>query len=125
MAFPVWQKIFQNGSSQLISDNNCICKITDEKKILNLGDHTVIEKVEFVGLNSPGLSLDTKCQVAEGVTHKFVLTCNNKDEEFVASACPPATVLLSIVCAVLAFIAIVLYVKLRKANQRPTANEEG
>ena len=120
--------VVSNNCSRVVPDNQCICNITDAYKILREGDQTVIERVEFVGTSL----LDTKCQVEDEVKHKFVLTCNN-DEELVprttsapaiVSSCAPSTVLLIILCVILAFIAIALYLKLRKANRRPTANAE-
>ena len=89
----------------------------------------MIEDVEFVG-SVP--SVHTWCREAMDVTHRFVLKCNgaNGAEELtprtpdIASGCPPAVLVLIILCVLLAFIAIVLYAKLRKANQMHTANGE-
>ena len=122
-----------NNCSRVIPDNECICKFTDRNKILRQGDATVIENVTFV---RPGLSLNTMCQVEDDVTHKFVLTCNKEElvprttlapatsVPGIVSGCPTSTLVLLILCVILAFIAIVLYQKLRKANKKPTANAE-
>ena len=102
----------------MVSGDHCLCNITSSSKTLGL--ETVIKEVDFV-VNSAHKPV---CGVEKHIEYSHVLRCN-LDNVTIQSGCPPATVLLSIACVILAFIAAVLYHKLRKSNQRPTPNAEG